>query len=268
MPPTRLQPPRRTPSAKPQGQTSPAELLADMPRRPLSPQQQAEALKKVQAQAEQRVKLGMQLFKAAEARLAAQQDIVKEVKQQQDALKLEVQEDVVKTLQSYDQWMGQIDEGFTKALRDLTDRLDQLENGLEDRLKPMQAAADRAEAMLQQAQALLEQTASDPMEESRVSVDPIHRRVDEADADDSLEAELPAGPLTMTPLIKPDPVPTAETNEPVDPDEPFRFDAFTGPLPMSAVEEESATERQEVFSQVLKQLQDDGSDPDPPPRAA
>ena len=44
---------------------SPAELLAKMPRKPLTPDQQLAALDKVQAQATQRIKLGQQLFKAA-----------------------------------------------------------------------------------------------------------------------------------------------------------------------------------------------------------
>ena len=115
-------------------------------------------LRQVQAQAEQRVKLGMQLFKAAEARLAAQHDVLAEVKAQQSELRESIQNDVAASLQTYDQWMGKIDESFTGAIRDLTARLDQLESSFESRINQMERFAAHAQSLLDQAQKLTDQT--------------------------------------------------------------------------------------------------------------
>ena len=52
---------------KPAGQ---AQLLAKVPRRTMTAEEQLAALAQVQKQAEQRVKLGQQLFQAAEQRLS------------------------------------------------------------------------------------------------------------------------------------------------------------------------------------------------------
>lgn len=139
-----------TPTAKPT-----PELLPGLPRKALSPEQQLEALRRVQAQAEQRVQLGMQLFKAAEARVAEQRDVLAEVRAEGDALREQITGDVTKTLQQYDQWIGKIDESFTVAMRDLVDRMDKIESsvaGNEDRLRHMLA---RTEALILQAQKLI-----------------------------------------------------------------------------------------------------------------
>ena len=126
---------------------SPAELLAKMPRRPLSVEQQAVALEKVQQQATQRVKLGQQLFEAADARLKQHQKILDEINGQQKILREQVQDDVAKSLQSYDQWMGRIDESFTKSIRDMTQRLDQLEERVANSQYEMQDMLAKAAAL-------------------------------------------------------------------------------------------------------------------------
>ncbi|MFN3167334.1 MAG: hypothetical protein ACE37H_09755 [Phycisphaeraceae bacterium] len=145
--------PRIQKPAKP-GPT-PAELLAKMPRRPMTAEQQAAALEKVQQQATQRVKLGQQLFEAAEAKLKQHQQVLDEINQQQERLREKVQEDVAKSLQSYDQWMGRIDESFTKAIADLGGRLDILEARVDASRGDMQAMIANAGALLEQTQALL-----------------------------------------------------------------------------------------------------------------
>jgi flagellar biosynthesis chaperone FliJ len=137
-----------------QGPT-PAELLAKMPRRPMTAEQQAAALEKVQQQATQRVKLGQQLFEAAEAKLKQHQKVLDEINQHHERLREKVQEDVAKSLQSYDQWMGRIDEGFTKAIADLGGRLDILESRVDASRDDMQAMIERAAALLEQTQDLL-----------------------------------------------------------------------------------------------------------------
>ncbi|MEM6392495.1 MAG: hypothetical protein AAF797_06950 [Planctomycetota bacterium] len=101
------------------------------------------------ARAEQRVKLGLQLFKAAEARLAAQHDTLAQIKSEQANLRESIQHEVAKSLQTYDQWMGRIDESFTTAVRDLTTRLDKLETDFADQLTVMNSLLARIDDLTQ-----------------------------------------------------------------------------------------------------------------------
>ncbi|MEM6551958.1 MAG: hypothetical protein AAF750_07510 [Planctomycetota bacterium] len=101
------------------------------------------------ARAEQRVKLGLQLFKAAEARLAAQHDTLAQIKSEQANLRESIQHEVAKSLQTYDQWMGRIDESWSSAVRDLTARLDKLETDFADQLTVMNALLARLDDLTQ-----------------------------------------------------------------------------------------------------------------------
>lgn len=153
----------------PQGSTKPArtfDLLPGLPRKPLTPQQQTEALQRVQAQAEQRVKLGMQLFKAAEAHVSQHRDALTQIKAEQDRLRTEIQDDVTKTLHQYDQWVGQIDESFTKAIRTLTERLDKIEAEAGASQARLESMVKRAEALLDQARLATDPPAPPPQQRS------------------------------------------------------------------------------------------------------
>lgn len=134
---------------------TPAELLARMPRRPLTPEQQMTAIEKVQQQATQRVKLGQQLFEAADARLKQHQEVLKEIQDQQHVLREQVQDDVAKSLQSYDQWMGKIDESFTKAIKQVNERLDQLELRVDASRGELEVMIEKATALMGQTQGLM-----------------------------------------------------------------------------------------------------------------
>lgn len=153
--------PRETPSNFGAGRMkqakgpTPAELLSKMPRRPLSVEQQAAAIEKVQQQATQRIKLGQQLFQAADAKLKQHQDILKEIQDQQHILREQVQDDVAKSLQSYDQWMGKIDESFTGAIRRMNERLDQLELKIDASRGELEAMIENAAALIGQTQGLM-----------------------------------------------------------------------------------------------------------------
>ena len=131
--------------------------LSGFNRQPLTPEQQMQALKRVQAQAEQRVKLGMQLFKAAEARLSSQTDIVQQIKTLQKQLREQVNNDVAQSLHQYDQWIGQIDESFTTAIRKLEEKVDAVQANISKSEARMRDMLDRAEAMLDQSRCLLQQ---------------------------------------------------------------------------------------------------------------
>jgi len=130
--------------------------LTSLNRQPLTPQQQMEALKRVQGQAEQRVKLGMQLFKAAEARLSNHTDVLQQIKVLQDQLREQVNDDVAKSLHSYDQWIGQIDESFTNAIRQLEQKIDAVQANVVKSEGRIQEMLTRAEAMLDQSRYLVE----------------------------------------------------------------------------------------------------------------
>lgn len=156
-----MDPRHKTSTKAKQAGPSPAELLAKMPRRPMSTEQQAAALEKVSQQATQRVKLGQQLFEAAEAKLKAHQKLLDEINAQQSKLREQVQEDVAKSLQSYDQWMGKIDESFTKAIRELNHRLEGLEAKIDMSKGEMEAMIEKAAALLKQTQGLVSDTFND-----------------------------------------------------------------------------------------------------------
>ncbi len=130
--------------------------MATLPKGAMTPQQQLEAVRKVQSQAEQRVQLGLQLFKAAESRVAGQQAQIDQIRAEQDALRERVETDVGRTLHAYDQWVGQMDENFTKAIRGLERRVDELhdqwtatQSRLDDMMKRAQATLDQSRAMLE-----------------------------------------------------------------------------------------------------------------------
>ena len=212
-------------------------LLRDLPRKHLSPEQQLEAVKKVQAQAEQRVKLGMQLFKAAEARLASQQEMVDKFRAEQNTLRDQIQQDVAKTLQDYDQWVGRIDESFTHAIQRLEERLDGLEKSVAESDQRVRKMLERAEGMIEQTRYLLENERGTPH--------PPH------------QAMASAAPSEPTPTPQP---PQRKAPQAVPPGDASRVHAEpSAPLPPTGGETEPAappseTEQEKVYSRLLDQL--------------
>lgn len=225
---------------------SPAELLAKMPRRPLSVEQQAAAIDKVQQQATQRVKLGQQLFEAADARLKKHQKVLDEINDQQRILREQVQDDVAKSLQSYDQWMGRIDESFTKSMRDVTRRLDQLEETVAGSRHEMRDMLAKAAALLQQTQSLLAETFDDDqdiVQAMQASADASHH-YDLDTLADTVEPQRDAAPEAASheEIIEVDIVtPTDASGLPAD------------------IEDTSDIDHDDVFGQVLKRLRSEGN---------
>lgn len=133
---------------------SPADspALVTTKRPPLTPEQKLEALARVQAQTEQRIALGRQLFKAAEARIRAESDVVKQVRRENEALKEQLHREFTESLHSYDQWVGQIDESFTTAIRALEQKIDAVASQSEADRRHVASLVARAEALLGQAQ--------------------------------------------------------------------------------------------------------------------
>jgi len=226
---------------------SPAELLAKMPRKPLTPEQQLAALDKVQAQATQRIKLGQQLFKAAEARLTQQQDVLDKIRNQQQDLREQVQQDVAKSLQTYDQWMGKIDESFTGAIRDVTARLNELEAQQHSAREEMQAMVARASALMEQTQRLL--------------MDALGQEVEEIELPTVSEAHLAVEPTELEASVM------GQYAQDLPEVQDEVADEHTGPLKMTG-EVIDLDDEDDVFGQVLKRLRDADAEQDGEEHAA
>ena len=120
-----------------------------MNRAPMTKTEQKNALKNVQL-AEKRVKLGMELLKASENRISAQSHMLNQVRAEQKHLREQIQEDVTKSLQSYDQWMGQLDESFSKAIQMLEEKVDAVMGIWETKEKKLDDMIKRFERLHEQ----------------------------------------------------------------------------------------------------------------------
>ena len=121
-----------------------------LPSGPLSAQQQLDALRRAQTQADQRVQLGMQLFKATEAQTEQQQSLADELRREQTQLREKVQQDVSRSLRSYDQWVGRMDDGFAEAMHNFDERLEKLRNEWSNAQRRIDQMMKRSEALLEQ----------------------------------------------------------------------------------------------------------------------
>ena len=97
----------------------------------LTAQQRTEALRRIQAQADQRVTLGVQLFKAAEAHTTHQHDLLGRIKTDQQQVKQELQQDlagVLKSIASYDQQLDRFENLFSAVMTAMAKRIDSIYN--------------------------------------------------------------------------------------------------------------------------------------------
>lgn len=135
------------------------EHLPGLPGKALTPQQQLEAIQRVEQQAQQRVKLGLQLFKAAEAHTASHRQILEQIQAEREKFRDELTQDVSKTLHAYDQWIGQMDESYTQAMLTLEQRINELDAKVNTSAAKLQAMLDQSQKLLAQAEAMLEEKA-------------------------------------------------------------------------------------------------------------
>jgi len=231
--------------------------LTSLSRQPLTPQQQIEALKRVQGQAEQRVKLGMQLFKAAEARLSSHTDVLQQIKTLQDRLREQVNDDVAKSLHAYDQWIGQIDESFTNAIRQLEEKVDAVQSNITKSEGRIEEMLMRAEAMLDQSRYLMEQHS---LKQPQSNLQPNPQS--QAEPPEVITPAFPAKDIETVsaapPIVEPpEPVEQAQPKQPTDEPEPETEQAKAEqakqaqppPKPKSDPEEK-------IYSTLLKRLID------------
>jgi hypothetical protein len=122
----------------------------------LPPQEKLAALRRVQLQAEQRIRLGMQLFKAAEAHVTGQQGIVEDLRNSQAQLREDLQSDVARSFRSYDEWMGEFGGRITDRMEKMESRIEQLQHRWVEIEKRIHQMVKRAEALVEQSRHLLE----------------------------------------------------------------------------------------------------------------
>lgn len=240
--------------------------LTGFNRQPLTPEQQMQALKRVQAQAEQRVKLGMQLFKAAEARLSNQTDIVQQIKTLQKQLREQVNNDVAQSLHQYDQWIGQIDESFTTAIRKLEEKVDAVQANISKSEARMRDMLDRAEALLDQSRNLLERNSLKLPEMPKPTnhVAPVTSKPTPPPAP-AAPVVAPKPTASQAPAPKPAP-PTAKPATPHAEKAPVVHPAHT-PLPGQPKTESPAPRaddgQEKIYSKLLQRLIEDAPATDP-----
>ncbi len=131
--------------------------LPGLPKGALSPEKQLEALQRVQNQAEQRVRLGLQLFKAAEAHTLGYRELLDDLKAEREKMRDELAQDVTRSLRDYDQWIGQLDETYSQAMLTLEARVNALESKIDAEQQKLQAMLQQTEKLLEQSSKLLEQ---------------------------------------------------------------------------------------------------------------
>jgi len=73
-----------------------------------------------------------------------------------EAAEARLETDVAKSLHSYDQWLGGVDERFTRAIRALEQRVAALEAAASADRERLEAAVRRAEALLDSARSIVE----------------------------------------------------------------------------------------------------------------
>jgi DNA repair exonuclease SbcCD ATPase subunit len=228
--------------------------LTGLSRQPLTPEQQMQALKRVQGQAEQRIKLGMQLFKAAEARLSNHSDVLQQIKVLQDRLREQVNDDVAKSLHSYDQWIGQIDESFTHAIRQLEEKVDAVQANITRSESRIEEMLNRAETMLDQSRYLMEQQSlKHPKPKPKSQAQPP-------------EIISPAFPVKAV-QVK---TPAVEKSATAESQPAAEQDKQPPPVPDQKTEQKPAPEpaspdpHEKIYSTLLKKLIEDESQNDPP----
>ena len=167
------------------------DLLPGLPRKPLTPEQQLTALRRTQAQAEERVRLGVRLFNAADARLGEHRALLDGVRAEQEQLRAELREEVTRSLRQYDQWMGDAGDRFNAAFVTLATKIEAVEQALTQ-------SRDQVEAMMRRTQALLDRAAAAAADAEELAAPRLTTT-----ADDALLASTPP----PTPAPEPDATP-------------------------------------------------------------
>lgn len=132
-----------------------------LPPSKLPPEEQINALNRMQDQAEKRVKLGQQLFIAAEAQAQQYKKLVDEFRDENARLREELHQDLGKTIHTYDKWVGQVDSRFSQSLGDLEDRMSRLQADWERAQQRIEEMLSRSERLLDEGKRLIDEADAD-----------------------------------------------------------------------------------------------------------
>lgn len=125
-----------------------AALLSKLPKKPLTAEQQAQAIRQAKEQAQMRVTLGKQLLQAANTRLTQQHDALQAIRTEQTGLRDQLQQDVAQSLQQYDQWLGQADERFSQRFDAIEARMTQAEAAIAESARDIKLLLAKADQLL------------------------------------------------------------------------------------------------------------------------
>ncbi|MEO0966615.1 MAG: hypothetical protein AAFY08_16060 [Planctomycetota bacterium] len=126
--------------ARPEGIAPRRPVVLGLPSAELSEEQRLDALRRVQSQAENRVKLGMQLFKSAEARLSAQADLARSLRTEHAQLGERVDQRLDALAERVDSLRQSTPVTHSP---ELLQRLDQLEHTVRQALQDAQSAREQ-----------------------------------------------------------------------------------------------------------------------------
>lgn len=132
-----------------------------LPPSKLPPEEQVNALNRMQDQAEKRVKLGQQLFIAAEAQAQQYKKLVDEFRDENARLREELHQDLGKSIHTYDKWVGQMDSRFNQSLGDLEDRMSRLQADWERAQHRIEEMLNRSERLLEEGKRLIDEADAD-----------------------------------------------------------------------------------------------------------
>lgn len=134
--------------------TKPPVVVQPTPRVPSSRPSQETNLQRVQGQAEKRVKLGVQLLNAAQSQANRQQTLFDQMALQHQHLRDEVQHDIAKSLQTYDQWMASFDQRFTARLQAMEEKVDAMQQNWSVTEKQIASVVHLAQKLLDHTRSL------------------------------------------------------------------------------------------------------------------
>lgn len=162
-------------------------LMRQVTQGKLTPQQQLEALRKTQAQAEQRVRLGVKLFEAAEGRLKSQHQALTELRENQQALREQMLAEIRQAATGYDERLTRLETRVSDAVAQADARITALQQS-------WQAWEARLNRLVSQAQSLLERpdhATSTPPSSSTATGHRPTQRADQAAAAHDIAKDSP-----------------------------------------------------------------------------
>ncbi len=134
--------------------------LPDLPRQPLSPKQQAEAVERASAAAQQRVELGAKLLDAARSQVVSFQSQAQSFRDEQQAFRESVERDVAGSFRQYDGWIERMESRLTTRIERMEGKLDAMEAEWQRVQSKLESFVQRAVTLIEHSQTLVDMVGS------------------------------------------------------------------------------------------------------------